>query len=456
MLAVVLAPALGTAMVGPAITLALLGALIVGTLIAQSPLARLAAIILGAILTFQSQSNALKVVFLGLVGVCCAFALREARNPRHAAMMETWRPFITASGWLLVYVGLTGPLAVTRGATWLDWARDASPLVFAAALPIIGLEAGLMVRHRTIMRVFVLTGVISTVSFILQWLTNREVSGIGRLTYGDNYLTASLFCLCLAAAAGGPRRYRSQLAAVSVFGSALLTGNRSLIVLALGFVGVIGSKSRLRMDLGHALRALALLALTLFLIIQTATALIPGERELLAQRVQVTKTYLETGEDQSARSRARQTGLAREELSKHPVFGTAPGHRYTDPFYIPGVSDPHRNRGSFFTLDTPLSLLAKLGFFGLAAILAWLLVMARCCVRWIRAHPPTVIGNALRAFSFIGVGLIPFGVTVEQKGFSVTMMLFIAGLVSARIARPTFEETQSRARAASLTAAQVG
>lgn len=427
---VAIGPPLAVVMVGPALTLGLLLGLASCYAIMMSPAARLAFTIVGAIVTFQSTSNQLKLGYLVLVAVCLAFAARELLLDVNSEAMRPWRPFLIASAATFIFLVLTGPLALTRGVLPLDWARDVSPLLFATALPVVGLEAGLRVRNTVIMRLFVIVGIVSTASFVLQWLTNRDVAGVGRLTYGDNYLTASLFCLCIAAAAGGSRKLLGQVSGAIMFGSVLLTGNRSLLTLMLGFVGVVGSTARGRMSLGTLTRALVLLGVSLAVILQLAIMFIPGERALLAQRVAVTQVYLETGEDQSARSRARQRSLALAAFNEHPVFGTGPGHLYTDPYFLPGVSDPRRNRGTFFTLDTPLVIPAKFGVVGTGVLIVWLSFMAVCIGRWIRDRPPTVVGNALRAFAVIGLALLPFGVTPEQKGFSITIMLFIAALVS--------------------------
>lgn len=427
---VVLTPAVVELAFGPVLALALLIGVAGCIAIAQSPLARFVFIILGAILTFQSTSNLLKFGFLALAAVCLLFAVRELLRPENRELVAAWRPFIVMSGWTFTYLALTGPLAITRGASIVDWARDVAPLLFATTLPLIGLEAGIRIRHSTILRIFVGVGVVSTASFVVQWLTNREVSGVGRLTYGDNYLTAGLFCLCIAVAAGGDRRILGQFSGAGLFGAVLLTGNRSLLALILGFLGVVGGVSRRRMPVGRLARAGLWFVISLIVVVELAIVFIPGERALLTQRVEVTQAYIATGQDQSSRSRARQTNLAEAQFVQHPVFGSAPGHRYTDPYYLPGVSDPRRNRGAFFTLDTPLAIPAKFGVFGTLLIAIWLLVLGTTVARWIRNRRPSVIGNALRAFACISLGLLPFGISPEQKGFAIIIMLFLAALIS--------------------------
>lgn len=429
-LALGLAPASLVFLLGPLITLTvLLGAYAVLGLF-MSPFFRLMSLTLGALVTFQSSSNALRLVFLLLVGLCLAFAIYDLTQSASRLVAREWRVMLVGSAAAFMYLLLTGPLAVTRGNTILDWARDVAPVLFAVSFPVIGMELGRKISYHRIIRLFVVVGVLSTVSFVLQWLTNRDVLAIGRITFGDDYLTASLFALCAALAAQRTTRVKGQVAIAVVFGCVLLTGNRSLLALGLGLLGVVGSTRRKRMKWTTLAATSLVLIGGLLLVVQVASTFIPGEKAFLYQRVQVTQRYLQTGQDQSAQSRSVQTAMASQEFRKHPVFGAGPGHLYLDPYYLPGVSDPRRNRGSFFTLDTPMKLPAEYGILGICVLLGWLGSLVACATAWIRRREASLVGNALRAFAWISIGFLPFAITIEEKGFAIATCLFLAALVS--------------------------
>jgi hypothetical protein len=433
--------------VGPAIAFLVVGGFLGLLAVLQSTSFRMWAIIVGALVTFQSQSGALKLGYLGLALVCVAVAFRDlAQDQQGSLILHEFRPYLLASLGVAGYFALSIVIAVGNGNSLLNWARDSSAYLFALALPIIGLQAGLALRRRTALTVFVAAGLVSTVSFVLQWLTNRELLEVGRVAYGDNFLSGALFCLCLAYGAGGRHPLLGQLAAASCLGSLVLTGNRSLVVLLLAFAGVGGVRRRLRMPIGTAFRSLVLFAVGIAAVLMVSFQFIPGERDLLAQRVSAAQTYVQTGEDQSARSRSIQAGLAREQFKKSPIFGTGPGHVYVDPYYIPNVSDPKKGRRDSLSLDTPLVIPAKLGLVGTMLLIAWAASIAVSVRNRLRTRPTTVVENAMRGFAVIAIAFIPFGVTLEQKGFALTLMLFACILISQTAQYPETSSASVRPR----------
>ena len=103
-------------------------------------------------------------------------------------------------------------------------------------------------------------------------------------------------------------------------------------------------------------------------------------------------------------------------------MGTGPGYLY--PSVVPG--DPPA-----FTLDTPLVTPAKFGLLGASIVVFLLAQAARAIGASRRLVGATQVGIALSGFGFIFVVDLPFGGFLEDKGFSIALMLFLA-LLAAR------------------------
>ena len=142
------------------------------------------------------------------------------------------------------------------------------------------------------------------------------------------------------------------------------------------------------------------------------------------------------GADGSVRERLTQYGVAWDLFTRNPVLGTGLGYSFVwTRFDGSTYSD--------FTADTPLVFPAKLGILGIA----WLVVLAMVWIGFLRrlrrVGGTSIVGLAMATWAVLIVTFIWAGFMVEDKGFSLALMLMLAlGFMEVERATPMPAEEQ--------------
>ncbi len=415
------------AAVHPMLLLVLIAALLL-LLSLHSSLWRLITITFGGLIVLQGTAGltAPKLAYFGYIVVTWIVALhRLSTRANRAVYLRPFRSLVPASLSVLAVVLVSGPIAALNGATFLDWARDALPFTLIALLPVIGLDCAHDTPETRIRNIMAIVGLVAAIGFAVDWLERRGVSalGVGKLTLSSIALLGAVFVLSVTYAGLGPRRARWFALAVLILIAVLLTGTRSSVILIAGLAGVLGSEGQHRVPLPKLTSVALPLTIVVVLALPILSGLIISDPDFLESRLQQAIDFLEGGreEDQSFRARATEYGLASEQIDAHPWFGVGPGHLYA---VDPG-SPPQ------FTLDTPLTVVAKFGVVGSTIIVAFLVQVFWCGRRVRLLVGPSIPLTALRGFAVLCIAGIPFGSMLEDKGLTIALMLLVS-LVAAR------------------------
>jgi O-antigen ligase len=151
-----------------------------------------------------------------------------------------------------------------------------------------------------------------------------------------------------------------------------------------------------------------------FLIVNLADA----NMEALGSRLDLIE-ITGTSSDASYVERSRQTKVAWETFQANPVLGAGPGTTFVWE-RINGVIT------ASFTMDTPLTFLAKFGLVGILAVLVIVSRYWRFTRSLVRDGGPTVEKLALVGYLAVAVAIIPANSPLEDKGFSLGLMLLLA------------------------------
>jgi hypothetical protein len=281
------------------------------------------------------------------------------------------------------------------------------------------LDAAQEIEPNFLDRAIGILGVIAAIGFCLDWLERRGVSslGVGRLILGTGMVCSLGFVHALVQGALGKGRSRIWFGvAVFIITALLVTGTRTSLVFALGFVGLIGRERHARLPLPKLLLVIAPVVAGTLVLVPIVASKVLSQPDFLNERMQAALSTFQGGDDQSLQIRVRSYALARERFLDGPWLGGGPGYTYPNGLY---------------TLDTPWMLPAKFGIVGTLAILLYLgcmLVSIRNCRSL--TEPLPVFATA-RGWGLILIGVTPFGPWVEDKGFGVAISLLMAAILAA-------------------------
>jgi hypothetical protein len=387
---------------------------------------RLVAIAAGGLLVLQgSEGISLpKLLYFGLILVSWLTAIDRLILRRSS---QTWdvpfRRLFLGSTLLIGLVCISAAVALDNGIQLVNWARDATPYAMLAFLPIIGIDCARDVSSRFILVLLSTVGTIAALGFLIDWLGRRGVSDIDltKFSLSSFALIAAVFSVAIVRAASGPRRWRWLALAAFALVSLLATGARTGIVLLAGLLGISSGRKRVRIPVHASLGVLAVLTLLAVVSTPLVVARVSSDPAFLSQRLEAALSFFQGSSDPSYSDRAREYAETATQVSDHPLLGTGPGFLYPP---IDVGDDPT------FTLDTPLITPAKFGLLGAGIVILLLVQVASTIPASRRLVGATQVGAALRGFGFIFLADLPFGGFVEDKGFSIALMLFIGLLVS--------------------------
>jgi O-antigen ligase len=389
---------------------------------------RLAAVVLGALAVFQSSQEVgpAKFTYVGVAGLCMAISATRIWKAQHPSL-QILRPLIPATVALAAIIGVSGIVAHAGGVNADDWARDVLPYLLLVILPIVGADAALDTPPGWLEAFIGVLSVMGAVGITLDWLQRRDVSslGVGRILLSTTVLVALGFSLAITRAGLGPRRIAWLLVALSIMAALLLSGSRANLVLLVVIAGVVGAGRKARIRVASATRIGIAIGIGVTLLLPWAAARVIDDPQFVTSRVRAAQLVL-TGHadsDQSFDERRLSYGWATSQLRAHPWMGTGPGFRY---FRGRLYADE-----GHFTLDTPFITPAKFGLVGTAVIVAYLVALVLCVHRSRRLIGYRPTHTVARGWATILIALLPFGSSLEDKGFAISVMLLIA-LVTAQ------------------------
>ncbi|MDP9432859.1 MAG: hypothetical protein M3P91_09165 [Actinomycetota bacterium] len=399
-----------------------LGLLVVVAL-AQSPMARLAFVVLGglAVLGSSQELSYAKLLYLaGLCWVMLAAVASALRSDNRSPVLSTLLPFVLIS---TVMIACSGVVALLQGIPFVDWVRSVTPYLLLVMSPLLAQDAGGRVPPRHIEWLLVTAGVISALSFAISQLAKRGQSGLEltHLAFANFPLCAAVFVYALARASAGPYRLRWLTLALSVLAALLVTGTVTNLTMLVGTT-VIGAgltrSQRLLRAVGVGV-GLAVVSLALLPLLASAMG---ADRDFLMDRYGPQRLGNVTA-DHSFQERRMQYRVALDTWEEDPWLGAGPGHVFT--YSLPFT--PYKATPS---LDTPLALPAKFGAAGLVLTLAGAIAVRRAyrTVAVRRPHDPWV--TTCRGTAFVLLALTPFGATLEDKGLALAAVLLLAGLIA--------------------------
>jgi hypothetical protein len=398
---------------------ALLGALA----LAASTHLRLALLIFGGLLVFQSSDEltSTKLLFFAGAALAALVALVRAQRFAHEEGYRMLAPLVHSSIWFSVVVLASLPVSIVNDTPQRAWLRDIAPYLLLAAVPFFAFDAQRALSERGLRRLLLVAGALGALSFSAGWLSRRglvEFTSVGLATF---LLGAALFAYAIAAALEGDRHRLRWLAVASLIVAGFLaTATRSTAVLLAAPLAVVlasGAPATRR----WARLAIVLPAATLLVAagVQSFVRASGADREALSARTQL---IFQTGGaiDQSYLERRTQTDAAWEVFRKYPLLGAGPGYpiSWVDSSGLV-VSGPN--------LDTPVSYLAKFGLVGVLPLLALVWGYWRALARMHAATGErTVPQLALIGFAGILVGSSVLSVPFEDKGLASALVLLFA------------------------------
>jgi hypothetical protein len=439
-------------------------------------------VVAGALVVLQSSQSldVTKLAFFAVASLALAWSVLNAWMTRGSSLVKDARPWLITSVLIAAIVGLSLPVAIVNGTAVGIWVRDAAPYALVAAAPWLALDLGAAVSPRVATLAIAVAGSLATVSFTINWVQRRNMVDLplDRLVLPSFALATAFFALAVARSIWGERdQFAWAAAAAVVIGLLLTTGTRTTLALAaipvvlLADAVLIGGRGTLRNSFAPAVAPLVVVAVLVMPgmlrslsgpPVGTPVAT-PRATTALGSSVPVGSsvggssdgshaqtpepTPMETpvpaptpedpgrfgtleevvaGNDVSLRLRWAQTVAAWNIFVTSPIIGRGLG------VPIPWIDANNKPVAEFWS-DTPLSVLAKFGLFGIAiwGALGWATIVT---LRRLRHHgrPGSAIRSALLGFATGLVVLSPFGPQLEDKGTGLALVL-VLGLALAVI-----------------------
>ena len=387
-------------------------------LLVASPVVRLLAIVVGGLFVFGSSSDVgpAKIVYAGILILSAGVSFwRLLRRPPSWA--APFAPVIVA-GALLVAVLILATIGSPLEQDPQTVIRQSIFYLMLPLAPVIGLDVGRSVSPNVAMGLIGIIGTLAAVGFATDWLDRRGVSSLefGRFILSSLMLPALAFALaCVQVSLERGIKRLLWLAPVVVIPVAMLvTGTRTNLILFVALLGVLGSKSRMRVTPARAIQIAIFGVATAALLVPVVGQYVINRPGFLESRIRAFLTVAEgNGEaDGSFSGRASQTDYAWNLLNAHPAFGMGPG-------FVAETS-----------LDTPLLTVVKIGWIGTFVLACFLIAFFVAIERSARLRGHSAMHTAFRGFAIVTLANIPFGTPIEDRGFGFALMLGTMGVVS--------------------------
>ena len=256
--------------------------------------ARMLVISVGGVLILQGSQglSAPKLAYFAYIVVSWVIAILRLTARRHdQAWVAPFRSVFVGSYMLLVLLVVSAPVALGNGVQIVDWARDATPYVLLALLPLIGIDCARDVSYRSILLLFAAVGTVAALGFVIDWLGRRGVSdvGLGKFSLSSFALIAAVFSFAIVHATRGPGRRRWFALAAFTLVAVLVSGARTGVLLLAGFLGMASGPRKLRVPLPWVLGVLATLMLLAFVVTPLIASRVSNDPTFLSQRVEFSR-----------------------------------------------------------------------------------------------------------------------------------------------------------------------
>jgi O-antigen ligase len=400
-------------------------AALVGVLLLVHGPARLVFVLFGGMLVLQrsGELDNAKVAFLAGVLVAFVGALLNVKKLRRTYAYWLARPLFAASFVLVGLAAVSLAVAYTHGVPQKTWLRDIAPYLLFAAAPVFAVDAQAAVGPKTLVRLLLAAGGLTTAAFSVQWLQRRGISHlpIARLGVATLFLPAALFAYAMSAALQrGIGRVRWLLLAPLLLAMLLATSTRSTLALAVAPLAIaIGIRRNLtprmlRLLVATPIAVILTLALTQGVLVATG-----ANQEVLTKRLEIFKSTGDEREDASYDDRMTQAGVAWDTFKANALFGAGPGVEFEwKPRGLPPSSSS--------VLDTPASFPAKFGLLGLATALILVATYWSFIRTLARRGEATVAQLALIGYFAVVAILTLLTNPLEDKGLSFGLILLLA------------------------------
>jgi len=403
--------------------------------------ARAAFFVFGAFLVFQTSSglSAPKLFYFAVVGVSVLVSLTKLRGLSESTALRSLFPaYVGGIGIILWQVLIVLPYSVAvQGASLSNWLRDGATYILIGCAVIIALDAIGTTSVRTSRILVILVGALAAYSFAARWIAARGLVSAQPVD-GDAALLSSLTALTLAvsfsfamALAGSRINWAWFAAGVAFVFAVLVTGTRTGVVFAAVLIGIVGARSKRRAPVRRIVTA-AVVGLAAIAAAVPLTAQFFQNEDFLAQRFASIWQTIQNGvgSDQSGAIRSRAYEYCLSLWQQNPLMGRGEGQTFVNP--TTGVA------GTDFSVDSPLVYLAKFGIIGCIILLTCLVLIFVPLLRRAPMFDWTLANTAVRGCVAILVALLPFGASLEDKGFAITVGLAVL-LVGAALAEQTPE-----------------
>jgi hypothetical protein len=424
LLSAVVAFAIGVAAVSEPIA-ALLPVVVLGALLLLvDARARILFVVFGGLLTLQSSDSLglIKIAYLGGVFVSFGGALFALSRSRDWFKGRLAAPLLRASFAVSALIMISFFISRDHGVATTDWLRDAAPYVLFALAPIFALDAQSAFSRKALIRLLVCAGLVGTASFATTWLEQRHIAELpfSQFALSSSLLPAALFVYAIATALHASHRRAGWIAlAVIVFALLIVTGTRETLILALApIAAVVGARRYLSARfIRLAVFGPVVLLLTLAAAYSVAEVTHASTAKI-SERIAILKST-GTSSDASYLDRQAQARAAADIFSANPIFGAGPGTRFN-------FTVANGDRTSAFVLDTPLDFPAKFGIVGLGVLVFLVGCYTSFMRRSFRFDHPRPETLALAAYAVVVVAGCVLGNRLEDKGFSLGLMLLLA------------------------------
>lgn len=408
---------------------------VVGWMVA-TPSRRLWTTVFGGLLALGSDGLTIpKMIYLAvMVVIVTAVVGRFVSGRARHIPAPVFASAVTFVGVLL----LASVGGAFRGNAPLDILRDTATYMLIPAAALVVADAAPSVTRRAGRAVLLVTGLMSSVFVWIEWV---QLRGYVELSIGDFFLPSGFPAVALWSYSivritrEGRQAIWWLVPAVVSIGFPLATGTRSAILYLLAPVGMLVAAAR-HGERRYALRVAA--AGPLLVLLAVALLLVLADQEDSTQqalsRLQSLQQLEVENLDEAPSLAARwvQNRTAAEAVADQPLLGQGPGHRFEFSYQVKG---PLEASLSTFTMDTSLTVVAKLGLLGTAVLIWFLLTTSRCLAPLHPAWSQTMSG-------FLAV-LIPMMVLnnpLENKGLAIAVAIMLAsGAAERPLQRPEVE-----------------
>lgn len=397
----------------------------IAVVLAFKPLGRLAIFAGGIIALFQSSSipGSARAAFLVVAIALAVPALRSTMRGARERGINLSR-FIAPSAILAVLVAISTVSLLWSPRSLDDWTRDATTYVLIILAPVFGLDAALHAKRRSIEALVVIVGFVGAFSYLVAWLSRRGygILGLEQFALASSLLVIPSIAMCLVYCyrPGGQRWVWGLMGMVQIGMLASAGGRSALIYLAaliLAFVllgGFIGSWWR-------GFTTIAVTAAVAGWIVISLTGSL-GLQDFLTGRYDwfADASFTTVQTDLSGQARLRAIGYMLDGFTQAPLLGNGLGVNYTN------VTLNVVTAGTY-SLDTPLTALAKFGIIGTALLVMSVALFIRAAGTVAPAgNVRRTAGVFLAANVFTWLAMLLNGLPTEQKGFAVQIALVAA------------------------------